>query len=189
MENHKVVSRSRSNKRINKKFCIIAGLAGALCFTSNIGFHLAEQRREQERLKYVNVEQVTNVQDDYSKKLWLNYLKDQKLESYNSELLSIKIDDCLRILEDNTVNDVNELLKEPDKYENTIFSNLVNIENYEGYYVSITDMKSKNVQYNVTDNIDLGPTINSEGKIYVNDEKLLEILYKEEPKELTFIKK
>lgn len=185
MKKHKVTKRENKKLNVSKGMLIICAIIIGLNVSSLIGRRNLQKQREQMREEYfinnnIQFAEVTNVNDNFTQILWLNYLS----STTKDEVLTLTIDDCLNNLTPENFAKVNSLVDTKEQYENSIFSDIVNIENLEGYYVDIVDIGKRNVAHGKQINVDESNVVNLNGTIYLEIDELLDILYNDYKGEL-----
>lgn len=179
----------RKNKKLSdnqKKLLIAAGLVFLLNTTVHIGTFMTDKAREKYISDNYNIAEVSNVDDNFTQILWLNYTY---CINNNDEKICLVIDECLNNLTKENIARVNSLLELEEQYENTIFSDIVQIENYDSYYVDYTDLAKRKVAEGKQLNIDHSKSVKVGGKTYIEIDELLSILYdnyKGELRSITF---
>ena len=173
MKKSKIIDKKtglQNDKR--RKLLIAAGLA-SLIFTTRAVKMIKENQNDKYISSNYSMTEITSVDDNFTRILWLNYMY---YKNYNEEVCLV-IDECLNNLTDENIARVNSLLTIDEQYENTIFSDIVTINNYNGYYVNYTNIVNKNVIEGKSIDIDYSKSINAAGSTYIDIDELLTILY------------
>lgn len=185
MEKEKIVKKENKKCHASRNLLIACAIIAGLNTVGLARRHAMQIKHEQYIADNFNTYDVTIADDNFTRILWLNYLS----TTTKDEKVALAIEECLENLTEDNFNKVNSLLKSNEQYKNTIFSDIVTIEDQEGYYVNYTDLAKRKVAYGKQISIDHSKSVNVGGSTYIDVDELLSILYdnyKGELREITF---
>lgn len=187
MKKHKITDKQNKNIKVPKSLIIIYAVVVGLNMASHALLKYSEKKREDYRQQYITntiaSAKVTNANDNFTQILWLNYLS----TITKDENIALAIDECLNNLTEENFAKVNSLVESKNQYYNSIFSDIVTIENLEGYYVNYTDLGKRKVAAGKQIDVKESNCVNIGSSIYLEVDELLDILYNDYKGELRSI--